>query len=218
MSGSTASVAKRVRRSVQNDAILSGALARGVLNYQAAARWIVETSDWEASEGAVISALRRLDHPDRGAFAAAREVLEESHINTRSKMGSVRLAGDATVRDRLPTLFDIVEANQGEVLRVISSDRGFNVILDEANLALIEETFPQRTIEEVQTGLTELCVVIPPEARQTPGILALVCNRLALQEINIKESVDGVYQHVLLVATDDAIEAHRLLADLTGAD
>lgn len=212
---SVSSIAARVRERVENDVILAGAVSRGIVNYRAAARWLVETRDWDVSEGAVISALRRLTPSMDETFDQARDVLEQSHVNTRAQMCSVRLPGVEEIRRRLPEFHEIVDAGQGEVLRVISSDQGFKVLLDEKNLEAVEEAIDPGLVQEVKRDLTELDVVIPPEARTTPGILALVCNKLALHGINIAETVDGVHQHILLVSSRDAIEAHRLLTRLT---
>lgn len=177
---------------------------------------MIEEQEWEASEGAVISALRRLSPPGDHVFSEAREVLEASHINTRANMASIRLPHDPETQQRLPDLFEIVDPGQGEILRVISSDQGVKVILDEHNLSPVKQELGSIPTNDEKTGLTELSVHIPSEARETPGILALVCNKLALHGINVDETVDGVHQHILLVSSEDAIEAHRLLVQLTG--
>lgn len=210
-------IAKRVAERIHEDPIIQEALGRGFANKRALAKWLIETSDWDASLSSVVSAVRR-HTPEEGedVLTPAREVLATSHVNSRSPVCSIQLENDTRIEKALPELFDAVDPLQGQTLRVISSDKGFRVIVDEDNHKPVIEILNARLVSRVHQGLTEFSIMIPSEGWETPGILALLCGRLAMRGINIVGVVDGVYQNILLVDDADAWPAYEALAELTG--
>ncbi|HLE46754.1 MAG TPA: hypothetical protein VI818_00540, partial [Candidatus Thermoplasmatota archaeon] len=51
---------KQVQQVFERDGVVNEAVARGIVNYRALARWIMEVTGVEASEDAVLSAIRRI--------------------------------------------------------------------------------------------------------------------------------------------------------------
>lgn len=205
-----------VKAHLEEDLILRNALARGIVNYQAAAEWLVDTFSWDATPESVATALRR----SRSEIASdptkpAVEVLHRSHVNSRSDMSTIQFSNDPTVRRRLPELFDAVDYTRGETLRVISSPGGFKVILDGRNLSSATEIMGTHAIEAIRQNLSELSVDIPQDSWETPGLLAAISGRLANRGINVASVVDGVYEDIFLVEEEDAYEAFRSLKRLT---
>lgn len=209
--------AQRVADAIGEDVVLGEALARGVVNHRALARWLKERYALEASEEAIVSAVRRyqVDRSRGGLFDPARQLLRRSHVNVRSSLVSAVLPNTADVQSLLPDLFRAVRTDLGQTLRVISSEKGFKVVLDEANLPLLTDIFGTGSVEQTKRPLTELSVVFPSSALSTPGILAVTSQALALQGVNIAEIVEGILQIHILVAEDDAAAAYRVLLALT---
>lgn len=212
------SIAGRVAERLEEDPVLSEALSRGIVNQRALARWMIETYEWEASEDSVVSGLRSYGPDERGDILEdARALLKKAHLNTRANLCSVELAGRGHVEDCIPDLFKAVDTTRGETIRVVSSPKGFKVILDEKNLDLVRKILGDEHIDHVKEGLTEIAVVIPPKGEDTPGVMALVTARLSLRGINIEGFVDGVHEEGYLVDGEDAIKAYEALAELTGS-
>lgn len=114
-------------------------------------------------------------------------------------MVSVSLRNSVHVQERLSVLFSKVDTTRGERIRVMSSDQGFKVIVDQDALDRVRGVVGKDSIIDTKPGLTEIDVVIPAKARSVPGLLAVISNALAAANVNIAEIVDGVSQHIILV-------------------
>lgn len=211
------STAQAVATYLDQDGVVREALSRGIVNQRALARWLIETKGWDATEEAVISAVRRhleREDADRSVFDAARALFDAAHVNMRSRVGLVVAAKTQEVQERLPELFQAVDYSRGEVLRILQTDRCIKVIVDEANLASVGDLLGEDAVQEVHDGLAEINVVLPEETVTTPGVLALICTTLALHRINILEVATGLPEHLLFVAQEDARRAYETLEDL----
>lgn len=204
-------------RCIEEDLVLHEALARGIVNHRALARWLRETNQWDAPVDSINSALRRhAPAPGDDVFGRARQALRDCHMSTRSKLCMVRVDGGSSVREALPELFGRVDHTRGDVLRIMASERGFKLLLDGRNLEMVEETLGKHNVEEVERGLTELNISIAPEHWYKPGMLALISSRLAFRGISLTGFVDGIYQLILLVEETDALDAYSQIAGLLG--
>lgn len=206
-------VARRVREAVASDPAALDALERGILNVRAYGRWLLESRRWDVTEEAVVSALRRFegDRQYGQILARAKEVLRESRISVHEGMLSVALRNSPQVQERLSGLFSEVDTSQGERIRVMSSDQGFKIIVDEPAWGRMRAVVGDESILETKRGLTELDVALPARARSVPGLLAVISSALAAANVNIAEIVDGVSQHIILVDRGDAVKTYQVL-------
>lgn len=213
--GEMSTVAEMVDQRLSRDGVLREALRRDVVNLRALARWLIATYDWDASEEAVLSALRRRTEdlgPD--PLADARRVYSQAHLNLRSQVALVILVKDPRVEGQLAEVVDAVDYGMGETLRVIRSQRAIKLITDETNLDPVLDLLAEDLVDEVLRGVAEIEAIHPPASLRTPGMLALLTEALAYQEINILELVTGVTEHLVVVAEDDAMTTYQAMDDL----
>lgn len=211
-----ANVTQIVKERVEEDPVVREALDRGIVNYRALARWLIQSNEWEASEESVMTALRRCNPKEMDdAFASARRALSSTALNTRSRMCSLQLRTDPRLYKHIPSLFKAIDYSRGDTLRIISSDRGLKIIVDQRNLEKVTAFLDEDSIEHIRGDLTELSMLVPPESWETPGVLALLCNRLALKGINMAGIVDGINQLIVLIDEKDSFEAYHCLAELS---
>lgn len=141
-------------------------------------------------------------------------MLSKSRVNLHEGMCSVALPNSKEVQQALPKLFSRLDTTKGDRVRLSSSDQGFKLIVNEAALPMVEEVFGRTDFLDVKKNLHELNVVMPSDAKQTPGILAVITNALAAADVNLAEVVDGISQHILLVGDKDSVRAYQVLRSL----
>jgi aspartokinase len=93
----------------------------------------------------------------------------------------------------------------------IHSPQGVRLVVPERRLDGAEARLLALPEIQIRRGLAEVAVVLAPDARRVLGILAIACQRLALDGVNIVETVDGFGQHTFLVAEEQAETAVRAL-------
>lgn len=209
------SVSDRVRHHLARDAVAREALLREFVNHHALARWLIQTYGWDASESAVVSALRRYEgQAEAETFRRAARLFAEGQLSLRANVCILALPKSAAAQNQLSDLFDLVDYKRGEALRVIQSERTIKVLVDEANLDGALEVLGEDRVDVVLRGLTEITVLAPEESLWTPGVLALVFDTLAGHGINVVEVVSALAEILLVVEQGDALGAYEALEDL----
>lgn len=213
------STSQMVANHLDEDIVLRESLARGVVNFRALARWLSRTYDWRVPEETLVTAIRRyLERGNPSLFATPRKLLARAHVNVRGGMCSIAPEGASAIYESFGQLVAIPDFARGERLHLITGERGVKLIFDERNLPRVVKALGERGSTEARRGLTEISVFLPPEARNTPGVLAYLANALTLHGINIEESADAVSQFMFFVRSGDAITAHQTLSGLTARD
>lgn len=212
----TEPISRLLARKIEQDSALAEVLARGVVNLRALARWLIRTNHWAATEDAVLSALRRYVASSRkeSSVEQARALLSRAHLNTRSRVCLVTLPKSKGVQQAVGSLITSLDYSKGEILRLIQTERGIKVLIDETNLPKLQRAVGA-SVQSVEHNLTELNVVVSEETMQTPGVLALIFGAIASRGINVVESVSGLPEHLVFVAEKDAMDAYDALAALT---
>lgn len=208
-SGGTTSA---VHRYLDGDGAAQDMLARGVLNYRAFARWLIDQHGWDTTEEAVVSALRRYptDRSPNGLVPAT-DVLSKSWLNSRTNVCSLTLPRTIQVHRRLANLFEIVDPSKGELLRIMEGDRTVKVLVSGTNLEAVKEAMSPHQIHDIATGLAEYSISCPDSVRHITGVLAIVHNALASHRINVLEAACGVGEITVFVGEDDSLKAYQVL-------
>lgn len=201
---------------LDGDAAAREMLTIDVINVRAFARWLIKTHDWDASEAAVSSALRRYPRkPSQGVFADAREVLANGYINSRSNVWSLHYTDKRCVRQLEPRLYAAVDPSRAELLRIVEGDTASKVIVSGKKVEEVQAILKECELVEAIGNLAEFSIICPgPELRKTPGVVALMLNTLTVNRINIRETVTGAGELLVLVHNDDALGAWQVLSRL----
>ncbi|MBI2077995.1 MAG: hypothetical protein HYT80_06455 [Euryarchaeota archaeon] len=205
---------KQVQQIFERDGVVNEAVARGIVNYRALARWIMEGTGVVASEDAVLSAIRRI----RGSqsvrpFRAAHKVVAESHLNVRSSLCQLTAPRTKGIQERLAAIFREIDFERGEILYYTQGESGIKILVDESNLRTVQAHLGTHILQ-VTKHLAAVSIVQPREGLQTPGILALLTNALALQNINVVDAVFGLPEYLFFVKQEDTLRAYQALEAL----
>lgn len=209
------STAQAVKNALRQDGVIREALRRGVVNQRALARWLIDEHGWDASEEAVLSAIRRhADDIEEDVHSDAKQVISRAHVNMRSQIGIVKMSKNQAVQKALPGMFDLVDYTKGEALRIVQSERSVKVIVDESNVPAVRERVAEDHVREILRNLTEINLVLPMESKNTPGLGALIMTTLGLHKINVLELVTGIPEVLFFVSEEEALEAYEAIDNL----
>lgn len=189
----------------------------GLIKTRALAKYLItERMTIDASLDAVISAIRRYDfgHWDR-VFKKARETIPMTNtISTKGRLANLALSKDAEIQGSLPEVFSIIHYNQGDVLRITQADESINILMDEKNLEKIKMLFPENKIIGLDRNLAEININLPPDARDIPGVIAVIAIELAINNINVMHIMGCGMEIVWFVEEKDITKTYRVLQQL----
>lgn len=190
-------------------------MSRGLINHSALARYIIEEKKVDANIDAVISAIRRykIDHYEK-LFNTANSIICQSAISTKSKLANISIIKDTETQKMLPKLFDVINYNRGDALRIIQADESIKILVNEKNLENIKKLFSNDKIIKIDENLGEINMHLHPEAVNTPGIIAVVSNELAMNGINIMETISCVPELLWFVKEEDLLRAYNVFYQL----
>ena len=210
----TPSLPKRVHEIFQADGVLHEVVRRGLVNYRALSRWMIASHELNASEDAVLSAIRRMKQtPGFDPFKPARTLLAQCHVNVRSRACQVMIGKAEEARRKLPQMVQLVDLSKGEMLYFTWGEFGLKVLLDEVNVGSLENLFGS-AVKKVVRHLSAVTVVEPEQGLNTPGVLALMSETLALRGINVVDAVYGYPDYIFFVKESEALKAYEALGAL----
>jgi len=191
-------------------------LGRGLINFSALARYIIKEKNIDVPLDGVISAIRRyeLDKPD-DIFKKAFKILDKTvTISTKINLVEITLLKDDEIQQLLSEVFSQIRYSSGDVLRITQANEAINLLIDDKNLEKIIRIFPKNKIVAKITDLAEINIYIPPNMQNTPGIIAVIANELAINEINAMEIMTCPPEMIWVVNKEDLTKAADILFKL----
>lgn len=203
----------------QNPAIRVN-MSRGLINIRALAKYIIKERKIDASLDAVISAIRRykIDSYNH-IFENALNLIKKSlSISTMSSLAIITATKDDEIQKLLPKLFSIIRYSQGNVLRIIQANESIKIIIDEKNLEKILELFPRESIQDVEKHLAEINLRVHSDTKYTLGVSAIISNELAINGINIIETMSCFPEALWFIDEKSLLKAYSALDRLRKQD
>jgi aspartokinase len=210
-------ITHEVLKTLDNNPSIRRCMSQGLINTTALAKHIIKENKIDATLDAVSSAIRRykLDRYDE-LFNIANRIVSFGEISTKSKLANIAVIKDSEIQELLPKLFSIIQFNRGDVLRIIQADEAIKILINEKNLEKLKELLPKKKIIKIDRNLAELNIHLHPEAVKTPGIIAVISNELALNNINVMEFMSCVPEMLWFVKEKDILKAHNVMFKLCG--
>ena len=109
-----------VRRLIDNNIALRKLLRDEIINVRALARKFLKDYELNCSLEAVISAIRRYETraDEKDYLPMVYKLLKQAKLLSRTKLASILLKKNTTVRENLPKLFPAVDFEGGDTLRI----------------------------------------------------------------------------------------------------
>jgi aspartokinase len=205
-------IVQQVWKELDNSPHIKRCMSQGLVNTTALARYLLRNKNVQGTLEAVSSAIRRyqLDLYDE-LFTTANAIIGLGSLSTKSKLANIALIKDTEVEELLPKIFSIIQYNRGDVLRIIQADEAIKILVNEKNLEKIKALFPKSKILKIDRNLAEINMHLHPEAVNTPGIIAVLSNELALGGVNVMEAMSCVPEMLWFVREKDILKAYNIL-------
>jgi len=206
-------VSKVVRESIDEQPCIRSAMSRGLINIRALSKYIIKERKIDAPIDAVMSAIRRYDlKPSEKIFENALKIISKSsNISTKSPISVITVIKDAEVQELLSKLFSIIRYSQGDVLRIVQANKSIKILVDEKNIKKVEKIFPKNKIINIHRNLAEINIHIHPDGYDKPGIISVLSNVLAINNITIIENVSCFPEWICFVDEKDLLNAYNIL-------
>ena len=209
-------ITHEVWKILDNNPSIRRNMNQGLINTSALARYIIKEKKITGSLDAVLIAIRRYElNQSEEIFKKAEKILGQTvNISTKSNLAEISLIKDAEVQQILPKLFNLIQYVQGDVLRVTQANKSIRLLLDEKNLKQVTSLFPKNKILTQEKDLAEINIYIHPNMQTTPGIIAIIANELAINNINIVEFVTCPPEMLCIIKKEDLVKASSSLYQL----
>lgn len=194
------------------DGVLLEAMSRGVINHRALARWLIQRHKLDASEDAVLAAIRRGGARAQLPFEKAYKVLGQCHVNVRTRIAEVIAPRIPDVQSKIPQIFNRIDLGKGEVFYLSEGEAGLRLAVDESRIQMVLDQF-KSVPTKVRRNLAAM-IIVWPAAGDVPGPSALIAMSLALAGINVWAAVDADPDSAIFVDEQDAQKAFQVLDDL----
>ncbi len=193
-------------------------LSRGIVNTMALAKYIIKAKNLDCSVDALISSIRRYVSEGKHnlKFYNVENIIKSSRISTKNKIALIAMKRDPIIIEALPKVFPLIELNRGDVMRLSEGKESIKLLIDEKNLQRIVDIFPKNKIIGVTRNLSELSISFGLGAAETVGVLATIINEIAVNDINIVESIGCIPEYMIFVDTKDILKAHEIMIRLCG--
>lgn len=208
---------KEVWRYLDNHTTIKKNLADELINVRALAKKIIKDINLNCSLNAVISGIRRyhLDQQEQEYLPKVYALLTKAKLLTRTKLASVLLQKNETVRNKLAHLYQKIDFHGGDTLRIFEVNKYIKIIIDEKTLDEVKKIFNSSEIGDLEKNLGEITITYNIDITKTPGVFALLSNELAANNISIIDSMICHSEHLIIVKEKDLQRSFNVLIELT---
>lgn len=202
-----------VRRHLEEDPALVDVLLRDLVNLRRTARWLIADHGWDATEEAVVSALRRYrEGGGDEAVWAAREDLRSSELELRDGLALVSIPRTPEIqRTSLEAWFD---TDGTGLIGVLPGRTETRLLVEERSVRDLTEEAGALSIRDVEAPVAVLRVVSPDTSKDA-GLLSLVLGALAHHRIDPIEVTSCNPEWLLVIPDRKVLDAHGILGGLT---
>ena len=213
----TKNINREVWRYLDNHLTIKKNLADNHINVRALAKKVISDSHLHASLNAVISAIRRyhIDLKEKEHLTKAYSLLKKSKVLTRTKLVSLLLKKNETIRNKLASLYQEIDFQGGDTLRIFEVNKNIKIIIDEKTLKEAEDIFNKKEIVNLEKDLGELTIIYNVDITKTPGVFALLSNELAANNISIVDSMICHSEHLIILKERDLQRGFNVAFGLT---
>ncbi len=209
-------IAEQVKVFLDNDFIIRKCLFRNIISFRALSRYIIKILDLEEKNlDAVMSAIRRYKREERQkSEAELKKIFLKVAVKTRSNIVDICLKKNKRIIEHLDKVNSIVDIEKGDVIRIIQSEEGIRVIIDEKNLDKFFNYFSKNDCLLIEKNLVEINLGFSPAASNTKGIISLITSSLNSEDINIVEIMSGAPELLIFIKKEDLLKGLNVIDNL----
>ena len=206
-------ITKKISKILDSDPVLKQALQRNIINKRALSIYIIKEHNLNYEVNAVISALRRyeIDNEKIVDYKNAIDVISSGVLSSKNGIVSITLKKDSLSEKFLSKIFEIVEIEKNQSLRIVQANEAIKIIIDKNNLERLKKLIPQNRIIRVDENLAEIIIHLDKRTWSTPGVAAILTTELSLNNINILEIISCMPEIIIFFKEEDIMNAYSVI-------
>lgn len=205
---------ERVENYLQTDLPLQVALDRGFLNVRKTARWLITTQDWDCTEEAVVSALRRYEPDLHIDVDSILHIIGGADLRFNTGLSIVSIPAAAEFREKISNIVNALDPE--DTFTVCPERKRTNLIVDSDEVEVVLQNLPNGGCCKVESNLGLVEAHLNEEGRVAGSALSVMVNVLSHRGITVR-SIFGVLPTAsILVPEDETPDAFDILMDLIG--
>ncbi len=209
------SVNQQIWKLIQSDLAVQKDLARKLLNMRALGKYLIKKYDLHHSLDSVISAIRRFQSEEHfeEEESSLLHVFKNARISTKNSIAVVTTnisASEFHVR-----FCKTHNHGNHSHFKLLTGSEGIKILTEQKELEEFKGLFTKEEIDNIETDLSELSVIVNEKAAQTKGVIARLGSELSLSNINIHELIVCMPEFLIYVKHKDLVKAHDSLLKLS---
>jgi hypothetical protein len=206
-----------VERHLETDLVMHVALDRGILNVRQAARWLIATQGWDATEEAVVSALRRFDPDIAFNLEEALHLLPATELTAGTGFSIFTYPRHGKLLEGLAEIAEHLGSKKR--LSTVSERKRVTIVVQDESAPTVLSILGEEDAERIEHDTTELKLRFPEDGSATATALAVAVNMLGYAEVNVLAVLGTLPTCTVLVPGGQASNrAHDVLSVLTSPD
>lgn len=209
-------VADETRRYLDGRPSIRDCLRYDIVNFTALARRIRRETGLESQEAVEIACrrYRRQMQDEAHQEDLLRAVVRASHLELRSHVASITVAGDLAFLGRVLVSSERSLVRRDRILQLFEGSGSVTILCEEAILAPILGMIPRESIISIRRRLSVVSVRSPEEVLVTPRVLSFLADAIGRWGINCVEMISVYTDTHFALRSADALRAYEILSDL----
>jgi hypothetical protein len=206
---------EEVERHLERDPALADVLVRGIANLRRTARWMIAEYDWDCTEEAVVSGLRRYaEEHSVPLLWAGRDQRRQTSVGLQTGLALLSVDRSFELHESMQKVWSVVGPFDSTAL--LPGRRHLRIVVDRFDLDDVRDALPQRSVTEIiaPVSAVELNLRQPAELDGDVGVLAHVVGVLAHQGIAIQDVATCTPDGLIFVPEDQAVAAYEFANEL----
>lgn len=205
-----------VEEAINQDVFLQELLARDLQNRKAVARWLMKYRGVEGDEDRIVSAIRRMELPERTSlFDAAKEALVDVKVGIQGPVTVLVLKRNEETSKLLNQILGEVKLERRmDIVRFLPSPSSLMAVIEEDQEDDVRDILGEDLIKKTRRGMMEISFELPENDESIAGVLGLVYTFMEQRGIHVLKGFIAAEYEFLLVNEEDAEEAVEAIETL----
>lgn len=209
--------AEAVERYLQTDPVMHVALERGILSVRRAARWLIAKQGWDATEEAVVSALRRFEPDVAFDLEEALHLLPHTKLTASTGFTILTYPRHGDILDGLAET--AVSIGEKKRLTTVSERKHVTIIVEDGSAPTVLDALGREGAERIEQDVTELKLRFPEDGSAAAAGLAIGVSMVGYAGVDVLAVLGTLPTCAVFVPGGSASNtAHDVLAVLTSHD
>lgn len=205
-----------VERHLENDIVLNEALARGFLSVRRAARRLIDERGWDATEEAVVSAIRRYDPSPSVDLENVFHLLGQTRKTAQTGLGLIQVPHTQAFVSAIPRIANELEPEM--TLGFVPDNEFLNILVDDQNVDRVTRILLQGSDApsqmRIDRGLGKIELEFPESSPVNSAALAVVLFYLGHREVDVVNVYSTFPICSVYVRETDFADAYELTKEL----